>query len=235
MMLLSRNMSIEPPKGGSNFRNIPSYRFGFSPAIRMEGALYPLKYLHGSLGNLGLTVRYFRAFGFTYQLRDMPSLRASLDVFEGGLRRRWNILGRRSSPTLNLGLELGRMSFVIDNDEDFSVYLPNLSYLYLKLEVGIDVPLYASRSFSFGLFGHIDYLPILSGKIEETEVGYGPQPSGGLELAAGLFVSYKGFFGRVSGFYRQVFHSFNACKGCEDDGSADDLYRGLTMVAGYAY
>ena len=56
--------------------------------------------------------------------------------FEIGLRYRWNILRKASSPVLRFGLDYGSMSFTI---EDPQIALPNIAYSYLKVAaVGID-------------------------------------------------------------------------------------------------
>jgi hypothetical protein len=239
MMALSRRMSFEYPQGVDKLKGLPNYRSGFVPALRLEGAVYPLITIGGPLANLGLTGRYFRAFGLQYQMENQPSLSVTLHGFELGLRYRWNILRKCTSPTLHLGLELGRTAFVIWNDQNLNLYLPSLAYLYLKLAASLDVPVYATRTFSIGLFAGFEYLPIFSaGMIAETdEAGYGPQPTGGIDVGGGAFLSYKGFFGRGSGFYRQISYDFeHACQqGCADSGSASDVYLSFSLSVGYAY
>ena len=240
-MLVNRKFDFnEPvkPKSPSN------YRSGVVPAFLLDAAIYPLAYFHrGPLANLGLEGRYWRVIYLRSQMKDNAEpLSTTLHDIEIGLRYRWNILGRASSPTIKAGVDYGRLGFKIHDDPATPVPLPDIAYNYLKLAlVGVSVPFYASDSFSIGASGNFDYLLIFSaGDIERTDSGgYGRSSTGGIDVNVGLWASYRGFFARINGFYRRIFFDFdNACypiSGCNAAGGALDLYTGGYLSAGYAY
>jgi len=243
VMALSRRMSFDYPEGVGGIKGIPAFRSGVVAGIHLEAAVFPLAHLRrGPLTNLGIVGRYYRALNIKYYyLPEKEPLRTTLHTFEIGLRYRWNFLGRETSPTLNLGVEFGRMAFVVWDEANVAAdhYLPRLAYLYLKLSLArLEVPLFARNGLSFGLGANVDYLQILStGPISQTdEGGVGPQSRSGVEVGGGVFGSYRGFFARVSGFYRHIFYNFNdTCGQKECGGSARDVYSGVLFSAGYAY
>lgn len=240
MMAMSRRMTINYPVGVANLRNLPGFNSGILPAVRLELAVYPLVLSkRGPLANVGLVGRYWRMLGLEYQLENVEPLSATLHAFELGLRGRWNILGSAASPTLFLGLEFGRQSFVVQNDAALQRDFPNLAYVYLKLgPLALDWPVYRNGELMIGLSGSFEYLQIFSaGAISETTAAgsFGPEASQGIEFGGGIFGSYGGFFARVTGSYRRIFFSFDhACDGgC--DGSAADIVAGAGLSAGFTY
>jgi len=240
VLALSRNMSLDYPHGVAGLKALPNFRSGVVPALRLDGALYPLAHLPGPLSSLGIVGRYQRALRLKYHLPNVDPLRTTLHMVEVGLRYRWNLLSREGSPTLNIGAEFGRLAFVIWNDGQVpeSTELASLAYIYLKLAVaGLDLPLYIKRGFVVGVRAHVDYLQIFTaGPIsEDNGAGAGPRTQSGLEVGGGAFASYAGFFVRTGGFYRHIFFNFDhMCQGgC--DGSASDVYMGASLDAGYAY
>ena len=162
MMALSRKMTINYPAGVASLRNLPGFNSGILPAVRLELAVYPLVLgKRGPLANLGLVGRYWRMLGLEYQLENVEPLSATLHAFEVGLRWRWNFLGSAASPTLFLGLEFGRQSFVVHNDAALQRDFPNLAYLYLKLgPLALDWPVYQSGALMIGLCASFEYLQI---------------------------------------------------------------------------
>ena len=235
VMALSRRMSFDYPESITGLKPIPDFRSGVVPALQVEGALYPLATLRGPLSNLGLVGRYYRVLSLKYHyLPGAEPLRTTLHMFEVGLRYRYNFLARRTSPTLSVGVEFGRLAFVVWDEEGVAgdQYLPNLAYLYLKLALArLDFPLLVRGGLVLGLGISVDYLQILSaGRISVVdEAGAGPQSRSGVEAGGGAFGSYGGFFLRVAGFYRQIFYSF------DDSGGAKDVYSGGMVNLGYAY
>ncbi len=240
IMLLNREFDFNDPVKPKNPSN---YRSGLVPAFLAEFAFYPLSYFHrGPLANLGIEGRYFRVLYLRSQMAgQLEPLSTTLHDIEFGLRYRWNILGRPTSPTIKAGLDFGRLGFKIHDDPSNPVPLPDIAYYYLKLAlVGVVVPFYAG-SFSIGASGNFDYLLIFSsGDIERTDSGgYGRSSTGGIEVNMGLWASYRGFFARINGFYRRIFYDFdNACypiSGCNAAGGALDIYKGGYLTIGYAY
>ncbi len=241
LMLLNREFDFNDPVKPKNPSN---YRSGLVPAFLAEFAFYPLSFFHrGPLANLGIEAKYFRVLYLRSQMAgQLEPLSTTLHDVEIGLRYRWNILGRATSPTIKAGLDFGRLGFKIHDDPSNPVPLPDIAYYYLKLAlVGVSVPFYAGTSFSIGASGNFDYLLIFSsGDIERTDSGgYGRSSTGGIDVNLGLWASYRGFFARINGFYRRIFYDFdNACypiSGCNAAGGALDIYKGGYLTIGYAY
>jgi hypothetical protein len=245
LMMVSRNFDFNDPIYPAKADEHSNYRSGIVPAVLLDAAIYPLAYLNrGPLANMGIVGRYYRVLG----LKSQPPtgnepVHTTLHTIEVGLRYRWNILKRNSSPTLYAGVEFGRLGFVIWDDQFNYVPLPDIVYLYLKLAlVGLEVPFYAKNRFRIGLSGSFDYLLIFeAGEIENTDsTGYGRSSTGGVDIGLGLFGSYYGFFLKVGGFYRRIFYDFdNACYhgqlGCRAAGGALDIYMGGSLLAGYSF
>ena len=245
LMAVSRSFDFNDPIYPRKTEDHSNYRSGLVPALMFDTAIYPLAYFHrGPLANLGIVGRYYRVLG----LKSQPPaggepLRTTLHTFEAGLRYRWNIMGSIGSPTLNAGVEFGRLGFVIWDDQTNFVPLPDIAYMYLKLAlVGLEIPFYAANRFCVGATGSFDYLLIFSsGEIENTDSsGYGRSSTGGIDVGLGLFASYRGFFAKINGFYRRIFYDFdNNCYhsglGCKAAGGALDIYMGGTLLVGYAF
>jgi hypothetical protein len=245
MMAVSRNFDFNDPIYPAKADEHSNYRSGIVPAIVLDAAVYPLAYLNrGPLANMGLVGRYYRVLGLKSQppTGNQP-VNTTLHTLELGLRYRWNILKKNSSPTVYAGVEFGRLGFVIWDDQYNYVPLPDIVYLYLKLAlVGLEVPFYAKNRIRVGLTGSFDYLLIFeAGEIENTDsTGYGRSSTGGIDIGLGLFGSYYGFFIKVNGFYRRIFYDFdNACYhgklGCRAAGGALDIYTGGSVLAGYSF
>jgi hypothetical protein len=243
MMAMSRNFEIANPIKPADPTKHSNYKSGPVAAIQVEVALYPLIYFNrGPLANLGIVARYYRVLGLRSQTEKMVEpVNTTLHTFEGGLRYRWNILDRATSPTLKAGVDFGRQGFKIHDDKGL-IPLPDVAYVYLKLAlVHLEVPFYASETVTVGGVGTFDYLLIFSaGDIERTDSrGYGRSSTGGIDVGLGLFGSYRGFFGRISGFYRRIFYDFdNTCLNvteCLGAGGALDIYLGGAVSIGYAF
>jgi len=241
VMLLSRNFDFNDPRVPEHPSN---YSSGMVPAILVDGSIYPFAIFgRNALANLGVVGSYYRVPVLRSKQESGDPVDTTLHQFEVGLRYRWNILGRLTSPTIRAGLDFGRLGFVIHWAEGMKISLPNIVYMYLKLAIlGLQVPFYASKSFSIGASADFDYLYVFSaGDIERTDSGgYGRSSTGGINLGGGLFTTFGGFFLKVTGFYRRMFFAFdNACykanTGCNAAGGALDIYKGVTLIGGYAY
>ena len=212
------------------------------PALYIEGAAYPLAALtRSALANFGVTAKYFRVLALESKL---PGKSTAADTvvqqFEFGLAYRWNILSKLSSPTLRLGVDYGRLMFFILDEGNID--LPNISYAYINLGAGLDVPIYARPRFTFGAAADFSYMAVLSaGEIQNTDsAGYGSGTTGGVNVGLGLFARFGGFFVRATGFYRRIFFSFDGVcyqqrTGCNYAGGALDIYMGGKLHVGYAY
>jgi len=244
VMAVNRKFDFNEPIYPAKKDEHSNYRSGLVPALMIDAAIYPLAFFHrGPLANLGLVGRYYRVLGLKSQPPLGEPVHTTLHTFEMGLRYRWNMLGRLTSPTLNAGVEFGRLGFVIWDDETNFVPLPDIVNIYLKLAlVGLEVPFYAKNNYRIGAMGSFDYLLIFSsGEIENTDsAGYGRSSTGGIEIGLGMFGSYGGFFVKAGGFYRRIFYDFdnncyNTNLSCKAAGGALDVYMGGSVLAGYAY
>ena len=243
LMLLNRSFDFNDPIKPETPRN---YRSGMVPAILLDGGIYPLALFgHNALSGLGVVGSYYRVPVLRSKV-DGTETDTTLQQWELGLRYRWNLLGRASSPTLRAGLSVGQLGFVINYDPGIysgAIPLPNVAYIYLKFAlVQLEVPFYTGRSFSMGGLVSFDYLHVFNaGPIERTDSGgYGDSNTGGIDVGGGLFMTFSGFFVRATGFYRRMFFTFsNSCfeqgMSCNAAGGALDIYQGATIVAGYAY
>lgn len=221
--------------------NPPSYKSGVHAALSISAALYPLAaFSRNALADIGLVARYDRVVGLKSQL-DVQTLADTLSqTFEVGLRYRWNILSRPTSPVVMVGLEYGRQMFFILSD---TPPLPNITYDYLKLALArVEWPFYRMGDWRFGLSGAFDYLLVFSaGNIEnEDSTGYGRSSTGGINGELGIFGGYQGFIVRAQFFYRRFFFDFDRLcaiqnTSCGEAGGALDVYMGATINLGYTY
>jgi hypothetical protein len=242
VMMLSRSFDFHDPVEPVAPSN---YSSGLVPALIFGGETYPLAYfVRGPLANLGIVGHYYRVPVLRSQLQGyVEPVETTLHELEIGLRYRWNFMGSIGSPTLKAGLSFGRLGFVIHWDPAlYQVPLPNIVYVYLKFATALDVPFFANKTWSVGATGSFDYLYVFSaGDIERTDTsGYGRSNTQGIEIGGGLYASYRGFFLRMTGFYRRIFYAFdNQCyndsTGCHTAGGALDIYQGATILGGYAF
>ena len=246
-MVVSRSFEfVDWVKVNPNHKEPPRENKWVTSAFHLEGAFYPISIFHrGPMAGLGITGRYYRVFSLrsvnndTKKPEDKGPFNTILSVMELGLRYRWNILGRATSPTYIVGLDFGRHVFKISDGPD-RINLPDIAYSYLNLAlVNLEVPFYASDTFAIGAMGAFDYLLVLSsGDIENNDsTGYGRSSTGGVEAELGLYTNYKGFFVRANGFYRRMWFDFDpeSCTGCKVAGGAVDEMWGGYLRLGYAY
>jgi hypothetical protein len=223
-----------------------SFHSGLSPAIALAFELYPLAFRghRDALTNLGLHLSYWRVINLKAHTQD-STFDAVNQQLEAGLRYRWNLLGRATSPILTPSLSVGRLGFSIawDPATTTSALLPDTTYLYLKLGlIDLEVPLITRRSFSIGLEAHFSYLWVLTaGGIESNDSGgYGSAQVHGLETGGGVHATIGGFSTHVVGGFRHLAYGFdNDCyvkkTGCNAAGGAVDAYASFSFLLGYAY
>lgn len=244
LTLVNRSFDFSDPADP----NTANYRSGgVVPALLVQAGLYPFaRFGKGFFSNLGVVGHYLRAVGLRSKqpgfTDDAPT---SLDQLELGIRYRWNILDRPSSPVLKVGLSYGMQNFGIEwtNTTPEKAPLPNLGYMYLKLALGsLDLPFYSGSAFTIGGNASFDYMHVFNaGDIERPdEAGYGKSTTGGIDLGLGAYASYGAFFARVTGFYRRYFFNFDrSCvannSGCKDAYGAVDAYLGVSAVGGVAF
>ncbi len=242
-MILSRSFDFYDPRIPAAPSN---YRSGFVPALLLEGAVYPAAiWSRGPLANIGIVAEYWRVLALKSQLPGYTEpLATTLHDLRLGLRYRWNLLDKKTSLVMKMGLSYGRMGFVIHWAADQSLApLPNIIYDYLDIAVvHLKLPFYTQQSFAFGGLASFDYLLIFSaGDIERTDSsGYGKSFIGGLDFGGGIYAEYSDFTFKVAGFYKHLFFDFdNQCyktgTGCKVAGGALDRYLGFSLAVGYSY
>jgi len=223
------------PKNPSGYKSRgEAEEVGFELGLQV----YPLAFFqHGPLTGLGLT--------FDFSRQDERDGVALSQHFALGLRYRWNVLGRVTSPTLSAGLGYGRRIFKFDQ----RYFPPDVAYDYIELTLlDADLPLLSvtrrkGRStivyFQVGLLTGFDYLGVAStGKIgTEDSGGYGSSSTHGLEFQVGGYLRFWDL--RLSVVHRGTLVSFdfdNACypiSGCNAAAGAQDLYQTTALTLGY--
>lgn len=235
-------------------RKCPGFSASVAGGLRLDGTVYPLAFLNiNALRGLGLgaTFDYFfwPASRVCNKNADGACVSAGSELetrqlrLEVGLRWMWNILHKRSRPSILLSLMYGFHQFAIQKEKkmydtvDTSGMavkvegvddhgLPDLRYQYLDIGLGGRVPLVANEKWFLGMLldfhfhAMLDYGDIATRFIDFDQFygGYGPV-SGGYGIRVGFtpveFV-WKGLTARVSGYYEQFAMSFdlaNADKG----------------------
>lgn len=241
--LLHRRFAFNDPISPQNPSSYTSP--GVSFALAVDGAIYPLApFFNGVAGNFGVVGRYWRTLGLKSQSASGGNRYDTVvQAYEFGLRYRWNILDQGWGPTFRFGADFGNQGFWIVDAGEITAGLPNITYSYLKIApLDFSMPFYYSPTFSIGGLLTFDYLIVFSaGDIERTTTGgYGASQTGALEAGAGLFLSYRGFFARLKGYYRRYFFAFDGTcyerqLGCSYAGGALDQYFGGLILAGYSY
>ena len=207
-------------------RKCPGFSASVAGGLRLDGTVYPLAWLNmGALRGLGIggTFDYFfwpasrvcnkNADGMCVtQGTELETRQLRLEI---GLRWMWNILNKRSRPSLLLSLMYGYHQFSVQKEQ--ACYdqasgaktacttvgalqgvddhgLPDLRYQYIDLGIGGRVPLVASEKWFLGMLldfhfhGMVDY-----GEIQTRFLNNDPNDPAALYQGGG--------YGPVSGGY----------------------------------
>jgi TolB-like protein len=174
------------------FGTLSGYRLGAAPAFGLDAQWYPgAHFTDGALANLGLHLRWVRAFG----LQSRPSVDTDGSRYdtrfgriEGGARARLPL----EAAELFAELGFGAQRFQVSLPEQSSVTLPNVHYRYARVEAGLGYRLSTAlrldlagaylRPFGLGELGSEEWFP--------RTTGHGVDLRGALALhvAAGLEV-----------------------------------------------
>ena len=129
---------------------------GWFATVQLRGEVYPFaSRRRGGLANLVLVGHYSRSINMSTSIEDRGSVDAWLQELCLGLRYRWNILKRPTSPVLGAGLGGGFQILDMEQDQSLAVS-PRYSFLELTfLEIG--VPLLAARRLGLGLATGLGY------------------------------------------------------------------------------
>jgi hypothetical protein len=171
-------------------KSCPKYAPSVTGGIRIDVTGYPLAFLRPNpvrgLG-IGVTFDYFfwppsKTGGINSQ-----DLATSEFNFEVGLRYHYNILNKRSRPSILANLQYGGHGFSVQKQEKTYSYkneitfapemtkgiddhgLPDIFYQYITIGVGARVPYYATEKMFFGLLVNLNFHALLSyGEISTT-------------------------------------------------------------------
>lgn len=237
----------------------PEFRSVLSPALRIDVNIYPLAGLSTRQGRanrfvqglgIGATLDYvFWPDSVVCASRDADGncLNPGTERYatterriETGLRWRWSIVNRLSSPDLLLNAQYGQHVFSIaklPNGQD--VGPPDVTYQYLTVGAGLRIPVHPV----FAVFGNFNYHIVFNTGSIQTDQEYGPGGAWGLRAHVGGEVRvWKGIIIRVAGFYERFGLSFdNSAPGSNGlpvkitTGNALDQYYGLWGGVGYVF
>lgn len=244
LMLLHRNFDFSDPISPRQLEDHSEYRSKTMYSICLESSFFPLYFLSRSrLSNVGLKLRYYQALGHQALSPQSPDpIDTEVNAFETGLFYRWNVYARQDSPTLDTGLEFGRLEFSIKDEPTAPVAMPDIEYTFMKLAlVDLDVPVYRLAWVQLGLTVAFDYLIVLStGEMANTDAsGYGRSSTAGIDVQAGLFANGPHLYANMGWYYRRFSFDFdNVCYqnnlGCRAARGAVDVYNGFSIMLGYA-
>ncbi len=239
MTILSRSFDFSDPRIPAAPAN---YRSGAVPALLLEAIVYPMAiWTGGHLANIGLEVKYWRVLDLGSQLSGYSDqLSTTMQDQRLGLRYRWNLLNKESSPILTMGLGYGRLGFEIQEAQSV---LPNTVYNFLDIAVAhLHFPFLTHHTFSLGGIASFNYLLIFSsGDIEAIDSsGYGQSSTSGVDFGAGIYATFHHVNFRLAGFYKYLSFDFdNQCyktgTGCKVAGGANDRYLGASCSVGFSY
>jgi hypothetical protein len=234
----SRRFSISEPVD----HRPASYSADWVPMIAFEGEFCPLAIgPYGRLSDLCLSGR----FGGSLSLKtasDGKTLDTEIWSYSFGLRYRWNLLWRATSPVLLFAVEGGAQAFEIKNETDARLgasLLPNVEYDFVKIAVGIEQPLFARGPVALSVAAGFDYRLVVGAGQITSDSYYGHGTAGGIEAGGGIKLRLYGLIAEIAGFYDRYFMSFDqSCitysKCLIAGGAVEELY-GLLFMAGYQY
>lgn len=192
---------------------------GWFATVRLGGEVYPFAAgRRGGLANIAVVGHYARSINMTTALEHGESVDAWLQELCLGLRYRWNILKRATSPVLGAGFGGGFQVLDLEQDQGVSVS-PRYTFLQLTfLEIG--VPLLATRRIGLGLTAELGYR-LVSWDGEGSVTGFA--------LQAGLS-------GRLDRFTLDLDWLLRSYSYADDEASGGiDLYHGVLLSAGLLF
>ena len=156
-------------------------------------------------------------------------------IFDAGVD--WNMLNKPTSPHLVAGIGGGMMDFSIDWDSDPPHTLPDASYGFFLMRVGVNYPFHPMVGAHF----HFDYRVVGgAGEVEDSDNWYGPSSTGGVNIALGIDGAYKGFIASLEYTYTRYFYAFTDAENRVSSskraaGGALDVLHGFIFSAGYSF
>jgi TolB-like protein len=178
------------------FGTLSGYRLGAAPAFGFDAQWYPgAHFTDGALANLGLHLRWVRAFG----LQSRPSVDTDGSRYdtrfgriEGGARARIPL----EAAELFAELGFGAQRFQVSLPEQSSVTLPDVHYRYARIEAGLGYRLSTAlrldlagaylRPFGLGELGSEGWFPRATGHGVDLRGALALQVAAGLEVRLAL-------------------------------------------------
>ncbi|HEX2569470.1 MAG TPA: hypothetical protein VH877_07910 [Polyangia bacterium] len=256
---ISAAFELSGRRFGFQERGQPEFRSVLSPGLRVDVNIYPLAGLSKREGNANRFVQGL-GFGATLDYIFWPDsvVCANRDAngnclnpgteryatqerrIEAGLRWRWSIVNRATSPDLLINAQYGQHLFSIAklaNGQD--VGPPDVTYQYLTVGAGLRIPVHPV----FALLANFNYHIVFNTGSIHTDQEYGSGGAWGLRAHVGGEVRiWRGLIVRVAGFYERFGLSFdNSAVGSNGlpvkitTGNATDQYYGLWGGLGYVF
>lgn len=202
------------------------------PVPSFMAELYPLAPSSVSVvRDLGVTASFAPAFGINSQTKDGVKVATTWYRLFAGLRLRFRLGDRESSPMLGIHGGFGLHRFVLTTaDKDLAASVPSTSYQLLR--GGIDARIPIGR-LAVLLDANYD-APLSAGAVYDR---FTDPHVGGVDFAAGLsFGIVKGLEARAVAQYNRYFYSFNPTPGdAYVAGGALDEFYSLNLGIAYAF
>jgi hypothetical protein len=208
------NPGLNPPPVytyGAKLNKCPRYETSVAGGVRVDVTGYPLAFMNiDPIRGLGIGVTFDYMFWPPSTTNTTPPV--TLDTrefrFEVGLRYHWNILNKRSRPSILANVQFGGHYFAVAKqeksytfmDENFMTQttkgiddhgLPDIFYQYLSIGVGGRVPYYANDKMFFGLLVNFNFHVVL---------GFGEIGTRFQDEATAAALYGNGGYGPASGF-----------------------------------
>jgi hypothetical protein len=181
--------------------------------------------------DLGIAASYAHAFGIQSQTKDGVKVDTTWDRLFAGLRLRFRLGDRESSPMLGVHGGFGLQRFELTTaDKVLAASVPSTSYTLLRGGIDARIPIWR---FAMLLDANYD-APLSAGAVYDRFTG---SHVGGVDFAAGLsFSILKGLEARAVAQYSRYFYSFDPQPGDAyvAGGALDELYA-LNLGVAYAF
>ena len=192
--------------------NHPGYNSSAAFALRLAAVARPASFFTDGFASwLYLRLQFQTTLGLQSRTREKNASSGQMEdktygtsflefVMDAGVD--WNILKKPTSPHLIAGIGGGAMEFSIDWDTDPPHTLPDASYGFFLLKVGLNWPFHPMVGAHF----NFDYRVVGgAGEVEDSDNWYGPSSTGGVNIALGVNGAYKGFVASLEYTYTRYF------------------------------
>ena len=215
------------------------------PGLYVLGELYPMALVNkkstGFMRHIGLTLVLDKVLLIKSKPADMDvDLPTSQTRYGFGLVYRLNFGSTPTSPTLKIGARYNKLTFSIDEGDNTSVEIPDVSYTYIDPGLAFRYPL--SERIAANAEAH--YLIVSKAGQIQQQMQYGTSTVSGFDfdlggeykLSSSLLVRAGFRFQRISLTFEGNGELTNRDADAEQDvQSAKDSYLGIYATAGYLF